>query len=221
MPLFSGIEAGHAEALLQTSLLRRLHANVELVREGERLDYLHLIVDGQVDVFSSYLDRETTVVVLGPGDCFFIASVILDNVSLKSARTLTPVRVLMVPADTIRKLLYCDAGFARAIAQELACAYRRVVKEFKNQKLRSTIERLANFLLTQYDRSGAKRRFMLPFEKKVLASRLGMTPEVLSRSFMALVPYSVRVCGVAVEIHDVEALRNLAKPSSTIDDPAV
>lgn len=100
-------------------------------------------------------------------------------------------------------------------------AYRGIIKEFKNQKLRSTIERLANFLLTQHEQSGARKSFTLPFEKKVLASRLGMAPEVLSRSFASLVPYKVSVRGANVEIGDVDALRKLAKPASTIDDAAV
>ena len=83
------------------------------------------------------------------------------------------------------------------------------------------MERLANWLLAQDLETGATGRFVLPFEKKVLASRLGMAPEVLSRSFASLVQYDVRVRGTNVEIRDVEALRKLAKPTSTIDDPYV
>ena len=60
----------------------------------------------------------------------------------------------------------------------------------------------------------------VPFEKKVLASRLGTSPEVLSRSFSALVPYGVQVDGVRILLKDLPALRNLAKPSALIDDPS-
>jgi CRP/FNR family transcriptional activator FtrB len=221
LPLFVDVEAGHTDALLRNSCLQCFSPNIELAREGESADFLHVVVDGQVEVFSTYRDRETTVAVIGPGQTVLVAAVILDKVCLGSARTLSPARVLLVPAEAVRQLFYADAAFARALALELAQTYRGIMKELKNQKLRSTIERLANFLLTHYEQSGAKGSFMLPFEKKVLASRLGMAPEVLSRSFMALVPHRIRVCGAAVEVHDVEALRNLAKPSSTIDDPAV
>jgi CRP/FNR family transcriptional activator FtrB len=83
------------------------------------------------------------------------------------------------------------------------------------------MERLANWLLAQDQQAGATGRFVLPFEKKVLASRLGMAPEVLSRTFASLVPYAVKVRGADVEIGDVSALRGLAKPAVTIDDPGV
>jgi len=221
LPLFANVGADHTQELLQVSFLQRFPAYVELAREGEPADFLHVVVDGQVEIFSAYRDRETTVAVLGPGHSFIVAAVILDKVYLKSARSLTPARVLLIPAAAVRQVFASDAAFARALAQELAYAYRSVVKELKNQKLRTGIERLANWLLAHDAETGSEGRFSLPFEKKVLASRLGMAPEVLSRSFASLVPYKVTVSGSTIEIRDVDALRKLAKPAATIDDQAV
>jgi hypothetical protein len=42
--------------------------------------------------------------------------------------------------------------------------------------------------------TGGRNRFDLAFEKKVLASRVGLAPEVLSRSFAALVPWARCFC---------------------------
>ncbi len=221
LPLFADVDPSHIEAILDVSFLQRFPAAVELVREGDPADFLHVIVDGQVEVFSAYRDRETTVSVLGPGHSFIVAAVILDRVYLKSARTLSTARVLLVPAAAVRRVFQVDAAFARALAQELAYAYRGLVKELKNQKLRTSLERLANWLIAHDAETGARGNFALPFEKKILASRLGMAPEVLSRSFAALVAYKVKVRGSNVELGDVEALRTLAKPVATIDDGAV
>jgi len=220
LSLFAGVDVAHTETLLRTSFLQRFPAYVELAREGEPADFLHVVVEGQVEVFSAYRDRETTVSVLGPGHSFIVAAVILDKVYLKSARALTPARVLLIPGAAVRRVFAADAAFARALAQELAYAYRGLVKELKNQKLRSNLERLANWLLARDCETGAMGKFTLPFEKKILASRLGMAPEVLSRSFAALLPYKVTVRGANIEIRDIDALRALAKPAATIDDPA-
>ena len=219
LPLFHGVAPTTVEHLLKVSFLQRFPAHVELVREKEPADFLHVIVDGQVEVFAAYRNRETTVSVLGPGHSFIVAAVLLDKVYLKSARALAPSRVLMIPADAVRKYFSEDAVFARALAFELALAYRGVVKELKNQKLRSSLERLANWLLVRNTESGDTGQFELPFDKKVLASRLGMAPEVLSRSFAALAPYHVTVRGPKVVLNDIDALQKLAQPSSTIDDP--
>lgn len=217
--LFQGVAVARVEEMLKASFLQRFPAGVELVREGEQADFLHVIVEGKVEVYSAYRDRETTVAVLGPGDCFIMAAVVLDRIYLKSARSLTGSRILLIPADAVRRYFAEDAAFARNLAIDLALAYRMVVKELKNQKLRSGIERLANWLLTQHVILGSPARFDLPFEKKVLASRLGMAPEVLSRTFAALAAYDVRIKGPLVEIRDIEALRTLSKPVPTIDDP--
>ncbi|MEQ1613453.1 MAG: cyclic nucleotide-binding domain-containing protein [Hyphomicrobiaceae bacterium] len=220
LPIFAGVARDHVDQMLRVSYLQRFPAHVELVREKEPADFLHVIVDGQVEVFAAYRDRETTVSVLGAGHSFIVAAVVLDKVYLKSARSLSPCRILMIPADTVRRCFSEDAAFARALAVELAIAYRGVVKELKNQKLRSSLERLANWLLVRDAETDANGRFELPFDKKVLAARLGMAPEVLSRSFAALIAYGVTVSGPAITLSDVAALSKLAQPSPTIDDPS-
>lgn len=221
LPIFAGVAAPHVESMLRVSFLQRFPAHVELVREGDPADFLHVIVDGQVEVFSAYRDRETTVAVIGSGQSFIVAAVLLNRVYLKSARALAPSRILMVPADSVRRFFGDDAAFARSLAIEMALAYRGVVKELKNQKLRSSLERLANWLLIHDAQTGRLGHFELPFDNKILASRLGMAPEVLSRSFASLIPYGVTVRGPGIRITDVAALSTLAHPSPTIDNPEV
>ena len=93
-------------------------------------------------------------------------------------------------------------------------------RELKNQKLRSNLERLANWLVAHDAQTGSTGRITLPFDKRVLAARLGMAPEVLSRSMAALGPYRVTVSGPQVQIGDRDALTKLAQPSIATDDPA-
>ena len=217
IPFFSGVEPAQVEAMLRGAFLQRFPAHVELIQTGEPADFLHVIVEGTVEMFSGHRDRETTLGVCGPGDSFILAAVLFDRPYLQSARALVASRILMVPADAVRQAFAADAGFARAVAENLASAYRGVIKELKNQKLRSGLERLANWLLTHDAETGSKGQFDLPFDKRVLAARLGMAPEVLSRSFAALAAYHVVVQGPSIALRDTAALRKLAQPCSTID----
>lgn len=219
--IFSGVDPNCVDDMLHASFLQRFPPHVELVSEGEPADFLYVVIEGQVEVFARYCDRETTISVLGPGSCFITAAVVLDRVYLKSVRSLTNARTLLIPAAAIRRCFAQDAAFARALATDLALAYRSVVKELKNQKLRSGIERLANWLLVAHAEFGSAPSFKLPFEKKILAARLGMAPEVLSRAFATLAAYQVRVTGCNVEIGDLDALHKLARPMPTIDDASI
>jgi CRP/FNR family transcriptional regulator, transcriptional activator FtrB len=220
IPLLAGVHPAHVEAMLKGAFLQRFPAHVDLAREGEPADFLHVVIDGQVELFSAYRGQETTVAVVGPGSSFILAAVILDRIYLKSARVLTPARILLIPAEAVRNAFMHDVAFARGIAIELAGAYRGMVKELKNQKLRSSLERLANWILAQDTASGGTGQIELPFDKKVLASRLGMAPEVLSRSFAALSHNGVKVSGPCIRIGDREVLRRLAQPTRWIDDPS-
>ncbi len=219
--IFTGVDPTCVDDMLHASFLQRFPPHVELVSEGEPADFLYVVIEGQVEVFARYCDRETTISVLGPGSCFITAAVVLDRVYLKSVRSLTNARTLLIPAAAIRRCFAQDAAFARALATDLALAYRSVVKDLKNQKLRSGIERLANWLLVAHAEFGSAPSFKLPFEKKILAARLGMAPEVLSRAFATLAAYQVRVTGCNVEIGDLDALHKLARPMPTIDDASI
>jgi CRP/FNR family transcriptional activator FtrB len=92
------------------------------------------------------------------------------------------------------------------------------VKNTKDLKLRTSIERLANYLLRKYHLAGEPASFDLQIEKRRLASFLGMTPENLSRSIKSLQAYGVEIDGSTVRIKNAADLAGLAKPTRLIDD---
>lgn len=135
-----------------------------------------------------------------------------------SARTLGRAKVLLIPSQDVTQAFREDGAFARAIVVELANCYRGVVKEHKALKLRTAVERLANRLLRYHRDQGGNGPFDLPYDKRTLASLLGMTPEHLSRAFNTLRPYGVEVNGGTITLTDVPSLELLAKPNPLIDD---
>ena len=84
-----------------------------------------------------------------------------------------------------------------------------------------TLERLANHLLRHQKRAGGGGSFELDFEKRRLASVLGMTAENLSRAFKGLQPYGVTVEGPRIYIDDQADLERFAKPTPLIDDHSI
>lgn len=124
----------------------------------------------------------------------------------------------MVPGESLRRAMQEDAAFCFAVSEELAGCYRGFVRSIKNQKLRDSTERLANYLLTQRARQGGKDEITLPHEKRVLASLLGMTPENLSRAFAKLSAQGVFVEAAHVRFEKIPALERLARPSPLIDN---
>lgn len=153
-----------------------------------------------------------------PVGTFILAAVLNARIYLQSARALKKSQVLMIPAEKVRDALGTDPAFTRAVVTELARGYRRAVKEVKGQKLRTGAERLANWLLQRADGEGADR-IPLPFEKRVLSSLPGMTPEHLSRAFAVLKTHGVTSRGAVITLADRPALAAFARPDPLIDAP--
>lgn len=220
LPLFSDMQDQHFDTLMAAGYLQRFPPHVVLAHEGERPHFLHVLVDGSVEFFSLSRGREATLSVLRPPAAFILAAAILDQLYLKSARTLETSTVVLLPAEAVRAIFNTDPAFARAVVAELALRYRSLVKDLKNQRLRSSLERLANWILAHSEKMGGSDTFRLPIEKKALASLLGMRPENLSRAFAELADLGVKVDGATVRIVDRAALTRFAMPDRLIDDPA-
>lgn len=218
LPLFASLPDETFRDATAGSFLQRFPAGTTLLMEGDPVDFLYVLLDGIVELQGSWKDKETTLAVLRPVSTFILAAVMLDAPALMSARTLERSEILMLSGEALRRTARMDAGFGYAVARELAGCYRGLVRSVKNQKLRGGTERLANYLLTQRVRQNGRATIVLPHEKRVLASLLGMTPENLSRAFAGLAGHGVSVNGPEVTIAKPQLLERLARPSPLIDN---
>jgi len=216
--LFADLEAANFEELMQAAYLQRFPPQVQLINEGEQADFLHVVVEGTVELFASTNGRETTMAIIEPVATFIMAAVLRDAPYLMSARTLSPARILMIPSENVRAVFERDAAFARSIVREMSARYRDLVKAHKNQKLRAAVERLANYLIAEHRKQGGAGKVSLSIDKRTLAALLGMTPENLSRAFNTLGPYGVAVNGAEIELNNLADLKTLAKPDPLIDN---
>lgn len=221
LELFREMSEERFEDLMHGAYVQTFPPMVDLITEGDMSDFLHVVLEGRVELFASWNGHETTIATVEPIATFILAATINDAPYLMSARTLEKSRLILLPSSDVRKVFDADGAFARSVVRELSARYRTVIKNTKNLKLRSSLERLANYLLHQYEIEGCNAEFDLPIEKRKIASFLGMTPENLSRAIRGLRPYGVEIDAQHVRIADFDAVRNLAKPSPLIDESDV
>jgi CRP/FNR family transcriptional activator FtrB len=217
LPLFREMAQENFDKLTEAALLQRFPARVDLVQEGMLPDFLHVVVEGRVELFARHNGRETTIDILGPMTTFILAAVVRDEPYLKSARSLSDSRILMIPAEAVREIFGRDGAFARAVVSELAARYRSIVRALKNEKQRTSCERLANWILKADAQQGGTGKITFAYDKRTLASQLGMSPENLSRNLSLLAKHGVRSSSRGLTIENVAELRSFAQPTPLID----
>lgn len=220
LPLFREMQASQRDRIFSGSFLQAFPPQLTLFELGQRPDFLHVLVDGLIELYAHSAGRDTTMRIVEPVTSFILAAVVTDQPYLMSARTIAPSRILLVPAALVREVVKDDCSLMQATMRELALAYRDMVRALTDVKLRQSAERLGNLILQQDRRQGGAGQVQLKAEKRLLASLLGMTPENLSRAFAVLGGHGVAVNGAAVTITDRAALEEFAQPDPVRDDPA-
>jgi CRP/FNR family transcriptional regulator, transcriptional activator FtrB len=204
--LFADVPDPCLRELAQTAWQERLAPRTIVIEQEAACEALSALLEGTVEVLSGLDDEETVIDVVGPGSVLLLACVVTAIPYIASVRTLAPTRILAVPAPAVRELFDGDKAFARSVAGELSRGSCRLLLDVKSLKVRTSIERLADWILDSADHANGNGEFRLPFGKRTLASRLGMTPECLSRSLRALAAHGLRVRGREVVLADRAAL---------------
>lgn len=219
LDLFAGMDETALNDLLAVSFLQTFPPHLEILRAGDPADFLYVLMEGAVELLASTNNRETTMLIVEPVSSFILAAVISDATLLMSARTLSKAQLLMIPAVPLRAAIAKDRALADAAMRELAGAYRSLTRSFKDLKLRSGTERLANYILRENRKQGLRDEITLQADKRTIAALLGMTPENLSRAFGTLGAHGLHVAGAKISIEDREALERIGQPDSLIDEP--
>ena len=140
------------------------------------------------------------------------AAALFEEHYLIAARTLTPARILVIDADTLRAEASRSPELALSLARILAGQWRLALKIILDLKCRTPSQRLASFLLRLYDATPEGMIAEVPFSKRQLASRVGMQPETLSRTLQTLAVNGLFLRGREIVLKDREAIESFCGP---------
>ncbi|UHC16280.1 helix-turn-helix domain-containing protein [Methylobacterium currus] len=219
--LFRGTSAACLDGLLRRSVEHRVAPGTVLFDQGEIPNFQLVLVAGSVQLLGrSGAQREVLIESVRAPDLLVPAAVMAASPYLLQARAPEASRLLLIEAEAFREAVAADAGLAQAVIATLARQVRRMVRQAKSLKLQSSTQRVGCYLLSLSERQGTPGLALLPYEKHVIASELGMTRESFSRALASLEPAGVRVDGQAIAILDRDRLIAAAQPDPLIDPDA-
>jgi CRP/FNR family transcriptional activator FtrB len=197
--------------------------NTILCHQGIQADRFLVLLDGQVTLENTTPSGASAVVeVVRAGGHLMLSAVLSGLPGLMSARTITAAKLIAIEAEGLRTLLHREVSLAGALLRAEAVEFGAMVRQVCDLKLRTTAQRLGCYLLALTEQTDANTvSLRLPFDKRLLAARLGCRQENLSRAFAALRRLGVETHGARVILHDIASLRDYSAPDGDTEVEAV
>ncbi|HXQ09834.1 MAG TPA: cyclic nucleotide-binding domain-containing protein [Caulobacteraceae bacterium] len=218
LPLLSGLPSARRKDLLANAVVHAVAPGTILFDQGEMPTFQHAVLTGSAHLLGrSSEGREVLIEVVEPPDLVIPAAVVTGSPYLMRARIAEPSRLLLIRAGVFRQAVQTEPQLAQAVIASLAGQFRRLVRQVKNLKLRTAAERTGCYLVALSRRQGTPHRAVLPYEKNLIASELGMTRESFSRALSALRVHGVTVQGDTILIRDSNLLGRACHLDPLID----
>lgn len=208
-PLFSALPPDLSAILLDAAHLRELRRGQTIFHSGDIVQSIHVITEGWVTLFRIAQNGTKAVVGVMTRGQGFGEPIARRATYPVSAQTITHCEVLAVPVQAVLDLLHSHPATVLSVLSATFLQLQGLVEQIEQLKALSAPERVAEFLLELCPLAAESATVMLPYDKTLIAGRLGMKPESLSRAFLRLRDHGVRVDHSSATIASVSRLRDL------------
>ncbi|QOZ51764.1 Crp/Fnr family transcriptional regulator [Bradyrhizobium arachidis] len=217
IPVFSGLKPGTLAVLLGEATVLNLRQGRALFRQGEQAQAFFVIMEGWIKLYRvTPAGDEAVLNVLTRGESFAEAVTFTSGRYPATASAVTLARVMMIPADHVVNCIREMPDVAIAMIASTSQHLQRMVQQIEQLMAHSATQRVAEFLVSLAPRAKGPCRITLPYDKSLIAGRLGLKPESLSRVFAKLRAAGVDVHASTVEVRDMAQLCKLVACDRTM-----
>lgn len=187
-PLFAGLPDLELDDLAAAAVEKRYAKDEVIFLRGDRPTGVFIVMAGMVKMAcQSPQGSEKVIDLVTPGQVFGEAALILDHAYPYMAAALSSVRLMHVDGKTLIDLVAGSAMLSRRLLAQLSKCILTGLRDLEDYRVRTPLERLIGYLHDQSTgMAKAKPVVVLEAPKHVIASRLSMTPEALSRGLRDL-----------------------------------
>ncbi len=207
MPLFSELTDADIDHIAVHTRKRHLDKSEVLFQRGDPPRGFYFVVSGQIKLaLSSSQGNEKVVEIISPQQSFGEAVMFMNRPYPVFAEALLDTQLLHVGHNAIAELLGHDIDFAQRLLAAMSIRLHTLIRDVETYSLRSSTQRVIGYLLQLAD-GDEPCDVSLPTSKQVIASRLNLTPETLSRILHDLAEVGlITVSGRRIVLHDPKRL---------------
>ncbi len=209
-PLFTDMGDDALMALLRDARLRRFRRGAAVFEQSARADRFYIVTAGWIKAYCQDPDgQENVIAVFGPGESLAEADMFMSGDFPFSARAAANARLVMVPRTGILNQLRNDPDVALGMLASMSRPLCGFAKQLEQFTVKPAVQRLALFLKELVGMEEGSGEIELPLDKVLIARRLGMQPETLSRALSKLRSIGVVSNGNRVIVGDIAALQSM------------
>lgn len=210
VPLFSNLPLDSLGRIVDRAAPRNFDDGHILFETGEAAEYFYVVLDGWVKLYRQQMSgKEVVINVFTRAECFAEAAMFMNDGYPASAEVIGHARLLAIHKDGVHREIRANPDAACAMIASISFRLKMAVGQIEHMKGLTGVQRVANFILSLSSSHIGQDVIQLPYNKALIAGRLGMTPETFSRALAEL-----RRIGVMTDenhrlvVSDVEALSN-------------
>ena len=159
---------------------RRYSRDVEIFGQQEPADCLYKVVSGAVRTFSVLRNGRRHIAGFHLGGDFF--GLEANSRHALSAEAICNSKILVIKYNALSVLAEHDKDIARRLREMMGDELLRT-QAHVTLLIKTSSERVADFLLEMADRSSETNEIELPMSRQDIADHLGLTIETVSRTF--------------------------------------
>jgi len=191
--------------------------------QDEKAEWAYVIQRGWVKLFRETLDGDEAVVdILTTGQIFGDTAIFNDGCYACSSEVVEDAVIYQIPLSVLNAHITTNNKLALNMLHNMSYFRKKQTRELEHMKVQNAPQRIGCFLLQLYKpRTGPSALIHLPYDKILIAARLGMQPETFSRALLKLQHETgIRIQGATVEIDDISVLTDYSCSSCSSTHPS-
>lgn len=197
--------------LCEAITVRALDQGEHLFEAGFSADEFYLLRTGQMKLYRlSPAGQEKVIEIIRPGNTFAEALMFLDIPAYPvNAQALSNAELYAIKNRAFIEILRGSVDLCFQVMADISVRLKRHLNEIDALTLQNATLRVVTYLSHMIPSGGASEvEITLPAAKNIIASRLSITPETLSRILHTLSDKGlIRVDGLHIRVPDVKRLR--------------
>lgn len=206
--LFASLPDGLVDTLLKQATILSPKQGETLFVQGDPANSVFVVLEGWVKLFRiTPTGAEAVVGVFTRGRSFGEAAAFQNDHYPVTAEAATDCRLLQVNTKAFLGLMKEHPEICMAMLSATFVHLHALVSQIEQLKAHTGTQRVAEFLLELCTVESGPCTLKLPYDKTLIAGRLGMQPQSLSRSFGRLQDIGVTIAQTQALVADVARLK--------------